>query len=255
MTDFKTLICLFLALFMVSCHSGKQDKLTIAAAANMQYAMEDITTAFEQETGISCQVILGSSGKITAQITAGAPYQVFVSADTAYPRQLYREGLAAQEPGIYAFGKLVLWTMESGLSIENSHEFLSKAGEEVRHLALANPRTAPYGSAALEVLQNLNCLASWESRLVYGESIGQVNQFVSTGAADVGITAKAVVMAKPEGKWAALDEHLYSPIAQGVVLLKADEGDAAQAQKFYDFLFSDRVKKILDKFGYASPAQ
>ena len=252
MTGFRLFSVFISSLLLLSCQSEQSNTLTIATAANMQFAMKEIVEAFEQETNIKCQVILGSSGKLTAQISAGAPYDLLVSADTTYPMQLYRDGLTLNSPGIYGFGKLVIWTMESSLDLNKPITFLNQAAETTQHLALANPRTAPYGQAAEEVLNNLGNLEKWQSRLVYGESIGQVNQFVSTGAADVGITAKSVVLATGEGYWVDIPDSLYLPIAQGAVLLKSGTTQAENARQFYLFLFTDTVKEILDKFGYAT---
>ena len=214
------------------------------------YLRSELTDQFTRDTGIECEVIVSSSGKLTAQIVAGAPYDLFVSADMTYPETLHEKGFALQAPNIYAFGHLVLWTQK-----DLSLAALTAINPE--HVALANPETAPYGKAAEEAMHALGLDSLWQGRLVYGESIAQVNQFVSTGAADIGFTAQAVVMSPElaeQGKWMAVADSLYTPIAQGALLLKGDQARREKALKFYEFLFSDAAKEILSKFGY-SPAQ
>lgn len=235
-------------LFLIACSSSKEnsDTLIIASAANMQYAMKPLVKAFTNKTGINCEVVFGSSGKLTAQIKAGAPYSVFVSADTKYPKKLYSEGFSINPPQVYANGKLVLWT--SNKEINPSLEVLKT--EKVKHIAIANPKIAPYGKAAVEVLDAYKLTKHLASKFVFGESISQVNQFVNSQAADIGFTAMAVVIApeiKGKGKWIAVDENLYAPIEQSIVLIKKDKG----AKQFYDFMFSNEAKQIMVNFGYS----
>ncbi|NNF18323.1 MAG: molybdate ABC transporter substrate-binding protein, partial [Flavobacteriaceae bacterium] len=181
-----------------------QQKLRIATAANMQYAMEDLVRAYSRESGIDCEVIIGSSGKLTAQIREGAPYDLLVSADMRYPRELEKLDLLAGEPRVYAYGTLVIWTNRPG--IEPSLEALLDPG--IRHIAIANPLTAPYGRAAIEVLEQVGIYEQLTPKLVYGESVAQASQFIRSGASEAGITAKAVVLSARVagiGKWADLD--------------------------------------------------
>lgn len=258
---FKRQLCRFLAqvclllplvLFLTQCsNSGKNnERLLIATAANMQFAISELSEQFTRETGIACETIVSSSGKLTAQIMAGAPYDFFVSADMSYPETLFKEGFTKNTPKIYAFGHLVVWTLQD-LALDDLTSL------EPRHVALANPETAPYGKAAQEAMAALGIDSLWQDQLVYGESIAQVNQFVSTGAATFGFTAKAVVMSPDlasTGKWVAVADSLYTPIAQGAVVLNGDESKSLKAAKFYEFLFSESAKQILHKFGY-TPAE
>ncbi len=233
--------------------ANQDDRITIAVAANMQFAMEELTEAFSRQTGIACQMTISSSGKLTAQIKEGAPFDVFVSANMKYPEEIRRSGLAATPPQIYAYGKLVLWTMQDDLP--PSLDILTDP--QIRHIALANTRTAPYGMAAMALLQNLQLLDQVTDKLVYGESIAQTNQFVITGAAEVGFTAMSVVLSpqlKRKGRWVAIDPSLYPPIEQGVVVIQHDDGPKEQARKFYEFLFSPEAQSILTAFGYAVEA-
>ena len=245
-------IPMLLLALVFACNSATKEssKVTIAASANMQYALGPITEKFTEKTGIPCQLIIASSGKHTAQIMEGAPFDVFISADMKYPSDLYKKGFATAPPEIYASGKLVLWTMVDGLpvSIENLNDI------SINHIALANPKTAPYGQAAIEVLKKYELLDSLKNKLVYGESIGQTNQFIYSKSAEIGFTAQSVVLApemKGKGKWLLVSDTDYKPIAQGAVVIKQSEGNKQQVNKFYNFLFSNEAKIILKDFGYS----
>ncbi len=234
-----------------ACQQERLDKLSIATAANMQFAMRDICRAFSAQTGIDCQIITASSGKLTAQISEGAPYDILVSADMKYPNDLHRRGLTAAPPASYAFGRLILWSMTS--DVEPSLAALKDTALD--HIALANPAIAPYGAAALEVLRRCGMYEQVADRLVLGESIAQTNQFIITQAADIGFSAKSVVLApamRGKGRWKEIDSSLYSPIVQGVAILRNRTKHAEQAQQFYDYLFADQARSILEQYGYAT---
>ncbi len=229
---------------------GEQKFITIAVAANMQFAMEALTNAFTEKTGIPCKTTISSSGKLTAQIKEGAPFDVFVSADMKYPQEIVNSGLAAVPPKVYAKGKLVLWSMND--YINPVPEML--IDNAVRHIAIANPKLAPYGMAAVSVLKKVDLLDKVEKKLVYGESIAQTNQFIITGAAEVGFTAMSVVVSpqmKGKGKWVEISRDYYLPIEQGVVLIKRENGLLEEAIKFYEFLSSPEAISIMGEFGYA----
>lgn len=252
----KPTFFLFLTLvvsFHVNCTNNIQPKLTIATAANMQFAMKTIMETFSAETGIPGNVVISSSGKLTAQIKEGAPYHVLVSADMKYPNELYHTGFTDSIPQIYAYGKLVLWGMNNTIpfSIENL------ANESIRHIALANPKTAPYGRAAKEVLEHFSLYENLQEKLVFGESIAQTNQFILSEAAQVGFTAQSVVLSpqvKDKGNWIALPDSTYSPIAQGIVVIKnPNEQLLESARTFYRFLFTAKAREILLKYGYETP--
>lgn len=244
-------ICFALQIFLFSrCHpAAKSDQLLVATAANMQFAMQAISHAFNQQSGIAIETIVSSSGKLSAQIKEGAPFDVFVSADMKYPQDLYESGFTMQKPEVYAYGRLVLWTLKDSLPTFSD----LKNNATIRHMAIANPQNAPYGRAAIEVLQHYGIYANWKDRLVYGESISQTNQFIISEAAELGFTAQSVVLSphiKQRGKWLTIDPDIYSPIAQGIVLIKRKKAQTASAQKFYEFLFSEQGKEILATFGY-----
>lgn len=240
-------------LFGDSCKTKEwAPPINIATAANMQYAMTQLTQQFTEKTGIPCHIIVSSSGKLTAQIQAGAPFDIFVSADSNYPDFLYAQGHGVEPPQIYAYGKLVTWSLKD--SVSGHLERLSKAS--VDHIALANPETAPYGRAAVEVLRHLELYDSVQDKLVYGESIAQVNQFVFSGSAAVGFTALAAVRADgstDQGYWQEIPEHLYSPIAQGVLLLRQKDKNPEASEAFFNYLFSLEARQVLKQFGYRLP--
>lgn len=241
---FLSALTILTILLGLACHTSAP-RLRIATAAHMQYVMPLLSRAFTQETGIECENIFASSGKLTAQIQAGAPYDVFVSADMKYP-QLLHQKRRTTIPEIYAYGSLVLWTTDTTkrCSVEQL--------KQCKHIALANPRTAPYGKAAMETLQALQYLPQLEDRLVFGESIAQTNQFITTGNADMGFTSSAVVLAphlRQLGQWVAIDTTLYTPMAQGICIVK-NRPRVTEAQQFQTFMKGEIAAKILRTFGY-----
>ncbi|APD05886.1 molybdate-binding periplasmic protein [Flavobacteriaceae bacterium UJ101] len=246
----KIIWTLFICFIFLSCHQKQEEKLNIAVAANMQFAMKELVKTFTQETEISCELIISSSGKLTAQIKEGAPFDVFVSANMKYPTELFETGYTIEKPQVYAYGKLVLWSMFD--HITPSIELLRSP--EVRHIVLANPKMAPYGAASMEVINHYNMNTELQDKLVFGESIAQTNQFIISKSAEVGFTAKSVVLAsklKNQGHWIDIDD-IYTPIAQGVVIIKQQNNLQPQAEKFYHFLFSNTAQKILQNYGYAT---
>ena len=246
------LSCALVIIIAFGCKPKKEDAalLRIAVAANMQYAIVELVAQFEKDSGYTCEVILGSSGKLFAQIKEGAPYDLFLSADMTYPEALHSNNLTLGPPSIYAYGALVLWTTEA--SLNPSMEVLQT--DSVRHIALANPMTAPYGKAAMEALDFYGLKASLKDKLVFGESLGQTTQFITSGAADIGFTSQSVVVSetiKNKGRWKPINKTAYAPIPQGVVIIKSKIPKNEGAQAFYDYLFSSEGKDILQKFGYS----
>lgn len=235
-------------------HTEASEPLRIAVAANMQYAIKAIETTFEQSSGIAVEILIGSSGKLKAQISQGAPFHLFVSADLSYPTALYEEGKATALPVVYAYGILALWSLRTPpLPFEWSY----LAGPAVRNIAIPNPRTAPYGREAMRSLENLQLLPAVEEKLVYGESIAQTNQYILTGACQAGITAMATVKApenKDKGTYFLLPPSTYEPIAQGLVVTSYGQRKAAEAcQTFVSFLLGEAGQRILKDYGYQLP--
>jgi molybdate transport system substrate-binding protein len=250
MVRLKYIFLFFFLAIVLSCGAEKERTLSIriATAANMQFAMQELSQKFTDLTGISCELIVSSSGKLTAQIIEGAPYDMFVSANEKYPQEIFKRGLCLNKPRMYAFGNLVLWSMTN-----TTPELSLLQSEKIKHIALPNPKVAPYGKAAFEVLKALPYFQILEKKLVFGESISQTNQFIRTQAAEIGFTALSVVLSKShknKGKWTLISSKKHLPIAQTAVLLKENEA----TKKFYRFLFSPEAKKTLKKFGYLTTA-
>ena len=241
-----------LFLLLVGSSGSFAQTLRVAVAANAQFVMESLGEAFQKQSGVTIESIVSSSGKLTTQIQQGAPFDVFLSADMDYPRTLHRQGLTTTEPVVYAYGSLVLWT--SG-ELPLSADLRILQDPAVRHIAVANPATAPYGAAAVSLLKHRKMLDLIQPRLVYAESIAQVNQYVLSGAAEVGITAKSVVLdpaLKGRGHWIDLPPPGYSPISQGVVVLKRTDQPKAAGQ-FIQFLRSPAARRLLQQYGYRIP--
>ena len=249
----RSILLSFLFVIFSSVYAFAED-ITVAVAANVQYTFEELKTEFQKETGINVKQIIGSSGKFTMQIENGAPFDVFLSAEMDYPKTLEKEGLTYHSPKIYAYGTLVLWTMNN---VDLSKGIEAVTDPAVRKIAIASPNTAPYGCQAVNALKHYNLYGEVLKKLVYGESIAQANQFITSKAADLGFTAKSVVLApnmKDQGKWIEIDKDAYEPIAQGAVILKhAQKEHLQEAQKFFDFLFTKEAQEILKKYGYVLP--
>lgn len=227
------------------------ETITIAVAANFTAPMKRIAEAFEQDTGHQVEAAFGSSGKLYAQIRNGAPFAVFLSADAKTPARLADEGIALGESAFtYAKGTLVLWSKDAGL-IPDSPEILRDG--EFRKLALANPRLAPYGAAAMETLEQLDLADALEPRLVKGDNIAQTYQFVSSGNAELGFVALSQVYRDgvlTEGSGWIVPEDFHAPILQDAILLKRG-ADSAAARALLDYLQSEKARAIIRSFGYA----
>jgi molybdate transport system substrate-binding protein len=232
-----------------------RDTLTVAAAAGIQANFPELKQAFEQESGIEIEPVFTSSGKIAAQVEQGAPFDVFVSADVSYPEHLYKSGLAVTPPRVYVYGALVAWTLGDVAFDRGLTAVLKAPG--IRKIALANPKGAPYGRAAMEALRHYRLLPALQEKIVYGETVPQVNQFVLSQAAEIGLTAKSTVLTaalKDRGHWMEIPEEAYRPIAQAAVILKhGEEHRPAAAKRFFDFLFSRTARDIFARQGYRLP--
>jgi molybdate transport system substrate-binding protein len=233
----------------VGCGHSSNSKLTIACAANVLPAMEELVTTFEEQNQTECLIVSGPSGMLTAQIFEGAPYDVFVSADVDYPNRLWTEDLTTEAPEIYATGKLILWSV----NLDREISFADLRSETVRHIAIPNPEIAPYGKAVQEMLLNLYLWDELQAKLVMGESVSQTNQFILSGAADFGISAMSAVSSpnsEVAGRWIVCDEKNYRPIDQGLVVLSNRMEHLKEAEAFRDFLLSEQGKDILASYGY-----
>ncbi len=242
----------YILLLLAAALSLFGGEVRVAAAANAGYALEDIARAFEKEhPATKIAVTIGSSGKLAAQILHGAPYDLFLSANMSYPQRLYREGAAVTKPRIYAKGVLILFSIKD-LDLDKGVALLKDPA--IRTVAVANPKTAPYGAAAAEALERSGVYDEIKRKLVYGESVAQTLAY-ALKAADVGLVAKSALHGaqmqryRERIKWKDVERGLYTPIAQGAVLLARGQKNE-DAKAFYAFLFSKSAKKIFEKYGY-----
>jgi molybdate transport system substrate-binding protein len=226
------------------------DEVQVAVAANFTAPMKLIAADFEKDTGHKAVLSFGATGKFYAQISNGAPFDVFLSADDETPAKLEKEGGAVHGSRFtYATGKLVLWSAQPGV-VDPQGDVLRKNG--FKKLAIAAPKLAPYGSAAVETMTRLGLMASLEPKLVTGESIGQAYGFVSTGNAELGFVALSQVYEdgklKSGSAW-IVPENLHRAIRQDAVLLiKAKDNKAALM--LMAFLKTEKAKAVIRSFGY-----
>ncbi|MCO6511391.1 MAG: molybdate ABC transporter substrate-binding protein [Aridibacter famidurans] len=232
-----------ITLFVSACGTGSSgSELRIAVASNFKDPATELVKRFQERTGRNVTVTLGSTGKLYAQIRNGAPFAVFLAADAERPKLLEKEVPAARGSRFtYAVGKLVLWSPDPEL-VDSEGEVLE---DDFAKLAIANPKLAPYGVAAEEVLRKKGVWDKVERRLVRGENIGQTFQFVSTGNAELGFVALSQARGRAGSLW-EVPKELYTPIEQQAVLLSGDEG----AREFLEFLKSEEARKLIREFGY-----
>lgn len=229
--------------------------LTIAAASDLQGALPEVVARFEQETGASVRVTYGSSGNFFAQIQNGAPFDLFLSADIDYPRQLERSGLGA--PGTlyrYASGQLVLWTTTANQSL--IREGLGGlTASSVRRIAVANPEHAPYGRAAIAALTSAGIYEKVRGKLVLGENISQAAQFVQSGNAQVGLIARSIALIPAlaaAGVSAPLPAGSYPGIEQAAIVISASKNQPL-ARRFLDDLKLPAISDVMRRFGFEPP--
>lgn len=215
--------------------------IKVASAGNVAFAIQDLAQEFYKQTKIKITPIIASSGKLSIQIQRGAPYDIYLSANMKYPQFLYEHNLTKTKPKVYAKGKLVLFSKNK-----------LKAFDDIfgaKKIAIANPKTAPYGMATKEFLQNKRLYDKLKSKFVIGSNISSTFSYTMK-AVDLGFVAKSLLFKFPKlnnkEHFLDLDDSLYSPIKQGVVLVSSKK----QAKEFYQFLFSKQAKKIFIKYGY-----
>ena len=229
--------------------------IQIAVAANVSYAIDDLKKAFNKVyPDTKVQVALGSSGKLTAQIKHGAPYQLFMSANMKYPEALYRDNVAVTEPVVYAQGTLAYLSSKPQ---DFSKSMLLLKDVEIKKIAVANPKTAPYGKAAVEAMKSASVYEEVKHKFVFAESASQTVSY-TVMATDLGFIAKSSLYSSKMKKykenihWKEVDPKLYTPIKQGIVILKKGALNS-EVKAFYDFILSPAAQKILTDFGYLLP--
>jgi molybdate transport system substrate-binding protein len=246
----------YILAIILATMSIQAQTITVAAAANLKYAMADIVKEFTKSSGIKVKVITGASGKLTQQIMSGAPFDAFLSADVEYPAKLAKGGFTTTPAQVYAYGTLILW---SATGADLSKGVRTVVGPNVKRIAIANPSTAPYGMEAINAMRYYKVDSIARSKFINGESINQVATYVTTKAVDVGFMAKSIVLAsdmKNVGKWVEVDPKSYHMIDQAMVGLKngTPENQVA-AKKFLKFVMSPTAQNILKNSGYILPTQ
>jgi len=236
---------LFVLAVLVGTPPAVAGEVKVAVAANFTAAMKEIATAFEAATGHEVIISYGSTGKLYAQILNGAPFEIFLAADRERPQLLTEQGQAST-PFTYAVGKLVLWSADPDLIAAGSTALKT---EDYTKLAIANPKTAPYGAAAIQVLEALGVLDAVRPKLVRGDNIAQTYQFVLTGNAQLGFVALAQVTLDSRGSRWEPPQALYDPIRQDAVLLTQGKDNPA-ATALVEFLQGTEARAVIEKYGY-----
>lgn len=245
---------IYIVFIFASGIPAQSQPLRVAVAANAQFVIKALQADFKKKTGIETEIIIGSSGKLSAQIKNGAPYDLFLSADMTFPDNLFKEGFALTRPKVYASGSLIVCST-SDLELKNWRNLLKD--KKIKKIALANPVLAPYGKAAEETLRHYGLWNQVGSKIVFGESIAQVNTYITTGVVNLGFTTEALIYENPGKnllKWVRVDHHVYKKIEQGMVVLSySRKGNYTKALKFYNYLSSPAAKIVLKHNGYRIP--
>lgn len=244
----------FVWFFLSGCGEPKPTALRLAVASNLQYVINPLVESFKKSNPGEVEIILGSSGKLATQIMSSAPFDIFISADQKYPKELEQKQLILGPPQTYARGELVLWSLATNDKLDLNILDLS----QIEHFAIPNPEIAPYGKAAVEALKFYGWYDQLEEKLVMGENISQTNQFIINKNAQLGMTALSSVVSAPmqkQGVWTTLNPDSFTPIQQDVVILnKAKErGTEAIANAFVNFLKTETAQNILLQNGYKIP--
>jgi molybdate transport system substrate-binding protein len=236
--------------------AARAGEITIAAAADLNFAFKEIVAGFEKKTGNTVKLSLGSSGNFYAQITNGAPFDLYFSADISYPRKLDEAGLA--EPGtlyMYAVGRIVVWVPKGSPIDVGSLGIKALEHPSVKKIAIANPKHAPYGRAAVAAMERYKVYEAVKDKLVLGENISQTAQFIQTGGADIGIIALSLAVApamKETGLFWEVPLDAYPQLEQGAVVLKAGK-DVKTARAFLDYVKGPDGAGVLKRYGFARP--
>lgn len=249
-------ILMQLSVAPVGLLAQEQKVVRVAAAADLRFAMDELSKDFESKTGTRVDITTGSSGNFFAQIQNGAPFDLFFSADMDYPRKLEASGFS--EPGTvyeYALGRVVIWTPANSKVDVTKDAWHALLDARIQKIAIANPSLAPYGRAAVAALQKAGIYEQVKTKLVYGENISQAAQFVQSGNAQAGIIAHSLALSPgmKDGKMWEIPQEMHPRIEQGAVVLKGARNKAV-ALEFLNFVKSAACRTILEKYGFANPA-
>jgi len=234
---------------------ARTQEVRVAAAADLQYAMQDVAAQFEKQTGTKVDVTYGSSGNFFSQMQNGAPFDLFFSADIEYPRKLESAGLA--QPGTlykYAVGRIAIWMPADSKVDVSSQGWKALLDASVQKIAIANPEHAPYGRAAVAALHNARIYEQVKGKLVYGENISQAGQFVQSGNAQAGIVAMSLAVSPgmKDGKRWEIPADMHPPIEQAAIALKSAKNKES-AKAFLEFVKTEAGRATLSKYGFTFP--
>lgn len=249
------IILVLLVLLLCPVPSVFADEFAVAAASDLNFAIKELIVLYERETGHHVKLSLGSSGNFYAQLQQGAPFDLYFSADIGYPRKLEEAGLTV--PGTlyrYAVGRVVLWAPKtSPLDVSKGLTILREP--TVKKIAIANPKHAPYGRAAVAAMEHMQVYADVKDRLVLGENISQAAQFIESGACDVGIIALSLALApamKERGTFWEIPADAHPPLEQGAIILKQSKHQDA-ARQFLNFMKSPQGQEVMTRYGFTLP--
>jgi molybdate transport system substrate-binding protein len=234
-------------------HSPAQEKIRIAAASDLKFAMDSIIVVFGKSNTGQVDVTYGSSGKLSEQIINGAPFDIFFSADVSYPQHLAKAHQTSSEIYEYAKGRIVLWSKKMDPAVKG---MMTLVEPRIKKIAIANPLHAPYGKRAMESFEHYGIATKLKTKLVYGENISQAAQFVSTGAADAGVIALSLAlspnMKREKGKYVLIPEEAHTPLIQGAVITLYGKNQKL-ATDFFLFIRNDQAIAILAHYGFTRP--
>lgn len=249
----KSLSSVLLACGLLLSLVAHAEKITVAAASDLKFALGEVVAAFgATHPDDTVEVVYGSSGRFYAQIRQGAPYEMFFSADIAYPSALAGEGHAASAVEPYARGRIVLWSASLDA---RTMTLASLAEAQITRIAIANPKHAPYGKRAEEALRAAGLWERVEPKLVYGDSITHTAQFVQTGNAQVGIIALSLALSPElsrQGGYSLIDASLHEPLEQGFVITRRG-ADSALARRFAAYMRSSPARAVMQRYGFVLP--
>ncbi len=252
---FAAKLLIFACLFAAAQAAHAGEKITIAAASDLKFALDEIVVLFgKTHPADRVETIYGSSGKFQAQIRQGAPFDMYFSADIAYPRKLKEEGFAASEVQPYAVGRIVLWSPSRDAA---KMTLADLADPSIQKIAIANPKHAPYGKRAEEALKAAGVWEKVEARLVYGENIAQTAQFVQSGNAEIGIIALSLALnpaLAQRGAYALISDTLHRPLEQGFIVTRRAVGNPL-AQSFARFMSGSEAREIMRRYGFVLPGK
>lgn len=249
------IIAIICAFVLSGANLAGAEDMTIAAASDLNFAFKELVAEYEKATGNHVKLSLGSSGNFYAQIQNGAPFDLYFSADIGYPRKLEEAGLTVSGSLYrYAVGRIVLWAgTASRLDVSKGFDVLREPG--IRKIAIANPKHAPYGRAAVAAMESFKVYESVKDKLILGENISQTAQFIESGACEIGVIALSLAVAPAmsgKGVYWEIPVEAYPPLEQGAVILKQSKNQEA-ARRFLEFMQGSQGQEIMRRYGFLLP--